>query len=59
MNFENINGVTLLSDEQVFGSREAIIFFDDSKKLDVMKKMGAKCAISDFAPYLPIHHFRQ
>ena len=38
MNFNN-NEFTLLSDEQVFGSQ----------KIDVIKKMGGACAISDFA----------
>ena len=38
MNFNN-NEFTLLSDEQTFGSQQ----------IDVIKKMGGKCAISDFA----------
>ena len=38
MNFNN-NEFTLLSDEQTFGSQQ----------IDVIKKMGRKCAISDFA----------
>ena len=38
MNFET-NEFTLLSDEQTFGSR----------KIDVIERLGGKCAISDFA----------
>ena len=38
MNF-GTNEFTLLSDEQTFGSR----------KIDVIKQLGGKCAISDFA----------
>lgn len=38
MNFNN-NEFTLLSDEQTFGSQQ----------IDVIKKIGRKCAISDFA----------
>lgn len=38
MNFNN-NEFTLLSDEQAFGSQQ----------IDVIKKIGRKCAISDFA----------
>ena len=38
MNFNN-NEFTLLTDEQTFGNN----------KIDVIKKMGGKCAVSDFA----------
>ena len=38
MNF-GTNEFTLLSDEQTFGSR----------KIDVIERLGGKCAISDFA----------
>lgn len=43
MNFNN-NEFILLSKEQVFGKKPF-----ERKKLDVIKKMGTKCAITDFA----------
>ena len=39
MNFGNNREFTLLSDEQTFGSQE----------IDVIERLGTKCALSDFA----------